>query len=654
MADRKLKFDIGADIGPGSKAFQTLAKDAKKSMGDVDSAVDDTRTNAERVAQSLVGVFEGIDSTMTETKAAAEALATAMGPELSAKVDSAAAVTEFQKLGLTLDEIKAEADTLVTALKAADDVSLKHASGEMDTLSASVHKTRGDIDGVRDSSDQTKSVLANMVGNSTQDLAGLGGVAGTAGMALGQIGEYATEGGISVGNLAKLAGPMAALGVATTVLATVMDGIKVEKAFRADLVAGFRDEIKQTTTLAESLQKTLEETGDITFAADGGLLNLGKEMDSILPLMDKLGVSAQEVVRLMTNPAARAEITARREEWAREGTQQENNAAAWADLEEAVDQYGDSWDEARKKQTLADEVGKQLETTVQAQRAALDQVADDLGVVATRTDKAADSADDLSQAADDVVGSMDSATSAAGRLQGQTQQLDAQWQALQGTLDEDEAFLSLQGQFAAVHDSAKASYEAASTGAEDAAAKARAYENDVLNLKGQIVDYGHQIGLLPRDLETYLRLIDDGQISEMERRLAILTRNRDININLIQRGSAGYGAVSGARADGGPVAAGKSYLVGEEGPEIFTPPNSGNIIPNGQAAMVPAAADTASSMAGAVSMSLTIQSLNVTVPTGASPDKYGRDIADALARYVRINGAGPMRRMLGLKTVGNI
>jgi phage-related minor tail protein len=38
--------------------------------------------------------------------------------------------------------------------------------------------------------------------------------------------------------------------------------------------------------------------------------------------------------------------------------------------------------------------------------------------------------------------------------------------------------------------------------------------------------------------------------------------------------------ISGARATGGPVAANNSYLVGEKGPEIFTPNNAGNIIPN--------------------------------------------------------------------------
>jgi hypothetical protein len=43
-----------------------------------------------------------------------------------------------------------------------------------------------------------------------------------------------------------------------------------------------------------------------------------------------------------------------------------------------------------------------------------------------------------------------------------------------------------------------------------------------------------------------------------------------------------FGAIAGRRANGGPVGAGRTYLVGERGPELFTPGISGNIIPNGR------------------------------------------------------------------------
>ena len=44
--------------------------------------------------------------------------------------------------------------------------------------------------------------------------------------------------------------------------------------------------------------------------------------------------------------------------------------------------------------------------------------------------------------------------------------------------------------------------------------------------------------------------------------------------------------VSGARAQGGPVEAGSSYLVGENGPELFVPSSSGSIAPNARPSIV--------------------------------------------------------------------
>lgn len=41
------------------------------------------------------------------------------------------------------------------------------------------------------------------------------------------------------------------------------------------------------------------------------------------------------------------------------------------------------------------------------------------------------------------------------------------------------------------------------------------------------------------------------------------------------------GLFGGFRADGGPVDAGRAYVVGERGPEMFVPRNSGTIVPNG-------------------------------------------------------------------------
>jgi len=49
-------------------------------------------------------------------------------------------------------------------------------------------------------------------------------------------------------------------------------------------------------------------------------------------------------------------------------------------------------------------------------------------------------------------------------------------------------------------------------------------------------------------------------------------------------GSSAQTAFGGARAMGGPVVAGKSYLVGENGPEFVTPKRKGFVHPSGSGA----------------------------------------------------------------------
>jgi hypothetical protein len=64
-------------------------------------------------------------------------------------------------------------------------------------------------------------------------------------------------------------------------------------------------------------------------------------------------------------------------------------------------------------------------------------------------------------------------------------------------------------------------------------------------------------------------------------------------------GGAGATAIEGVRAAGGPVSAGTTYLVGEKGPELFTPSRSGAIVPNNQL-----------SAAGPVNISFSVSALD--------------------------------------------
>ena len=76
-------------------------------------------------------------------------------------------------------------------------------------------------------------------------------------------------------------------------------------------------------------------------------------------------------------------------------------------------------------------------------------------------------------------------------------------------------------------------------------------------------------------------------------------------------------SIAGARATGGPVMPGASYLVGEHGPELFTPAGSGGITPN--AALTTRGGNV---------------TVNITTPDAAGFQKSRSQVAAMLARAI--------------------
>ncbi|NWG45992.1 MAG: phage tail tape measure protein [Alphaproteobacteria bacterium] len=83
------------------------------------------------------------------------------------------------------------------------------------------------------------------------------------------------------------------------------------------------------------------------------------------------------------------------------------------------------------------------------------------------------------------------------------------------------------------------------------------------------------------------------------------------------------GAFGGARAMGGPVSPGRAYLVGEQGPELFTPSGSGRIVPNGQLGLGGAGV-----------------TVNFNFPTGTDVDRFRRSESQIAAMMNRVVARG--------------
>lgn len=127
----------------------------------------------------------------------------------------------------------------------------------------------------------------------------------------------------------------------------------------------------------------------------------------------------------------------------------------------------------------------------------------------------------------------------------------------------------------------------------------------IINFVGDLIGgFEKLVGFIDRVIEAIKSLIN-------------LVRN-----NPIVRGITGAidNAFGGARAAGGPVSAGTTYLVGEKGPELFTPNSTGAIIPNG--------GNRAST------------TINLTVNGAIDPEGTARTIVDVLNRATARGGSG--------------
>jgi hypothetical protein len=121
---------------------------------------------------------------------------------------------------------------------------------------------------------------------------------------------------------------------------------------------------------------------------------------------------------------------------------------------------------------------------------------------------------------------------------------------------------------------------------------------------------------LPDEQQTNLLLqLEEGDYAAVEAALARYRLGVDVPVRFKGQGSVGFEK----RATGGPVTAGTPYLVGEKGPEIVVPGQSGTVIPNHRIGV--GAAATGSPMV-----------INIT--TGADPQA----VVDAVRRWTRTNG----------------
>lgn len=124
-------------------------------------------------------------------------------------------------------------------------------------------------------------------------------------------------------------------------------------------------------------------------------------------------------------------------------------------------------------------------------------------------------------------------------------------------------------------------------------------------------------------------------ISGMEKLLSQINAVKAAAGGLPGGGADGASGIAGKRAGGGPVTSGKTYLVGEKGPELFTPSGSGRIVPNDELSGAGRRASGSSAARGGGSSSISVTLGNIIIQKVDDVSDLAEKVGEHLEAKIR-------------------
>lgn len=193
-------------------------------------------------------------------------------------------------------------------------------------------------------------------------------------------------------------------------------------------------------------------------------------------------------------------------------------------------------------------------------------------VFAEDMSNARDDADLLKEAIRQAKNPLDNFATAANNATIAIVNANTAWKNLTGTLDREVALDNAKTDLAELEAAAaKAFGTGAQTDIDDYEAKLATYAGVLAGISGTMDGISSK--------EILFRFKTQGSAAALEY-ATYLARGAEYG-GLSEFDALTLAGISGARAMGGPVMGGGTYLVGERGPELFTPASSGNISANG-------------------------------------------------------------------------
>lgn len=640
----KLRFDLEFN----AKAAQTEMKNAAKAAQQLGDDLDDSRSSAEKVADAIRAVGQNAASDLKAAQAASDALATALGPELAAKAQQGQGgidgiVAKLTSLGLSYDDVVAEADRLASAIRDAD-----HAISSVDRVKSSVDEVgdaakmaadqiqhmddaadgfggvragtqglEGDFRKLGGEADNTRSVVANFTGNAVQELPGVAGALGPLNMAMGQFGEYAAEGNIGLKNFIGAGLGLGAVSVVLSAIGSHFEKIAKIKAFNADQVNEYREAIEKANEATDdgvdavkSLADQFREAGKIE-----AVPLFGDEVRNLIPDLFKAEAGVEQYVDMVirggpafyefkeSQAALGRDMDATQRVIEGAATAHDNYAKAQeVAYQTSVVMTGATEDEAK----AVDDTTKAIDLATRARINNASAEADATAAVLFGID-ATEAAEQASK--DRAAALEDEKAKLRALYDEELSQLDAKYAFKRATEDNADALdrynQTLGDSESTIKDQRDATNQAfdASVRMAEAFAKAQgaaAGSKESIDLQVGALGYFRD-SLAPG---SPLRAALDEYIADLGRIPTNIATNLKLNVQFAEQrdfGGAAFGAPATAaanaayakaiddelkrrgKAKGGPVRKDEVYVVGEDGPELFIANSAGQIVTNREA-----------------------------------------------------------------------
>jgi hypothetical protein len=192
-----------------------------------------------------------------------------------------------------VDAARAELKSLQTELKETTDAAETTNRQLADTGAG---PAADDVGRLADESGRARSAMANMTGNVAGELGAISGAGGIAAQSLGELAEAAAEGELSMAGLAKVAGPMAGLAAAMTVMQEAMKAAEASRIFDAEKVKRYSDAIAKGEDRVEALAEQIDELNQLQYRAPsgGGLLGLFSTTKDLIPILRDAEISFEQ------------------------------------------------------------------------------------------------------------------------------------------------------------------------------------------------------------------------------------------------------------------------------------------------------------------------------------------------------------------------